>query len=85
MKTESPQTLAARTLNDVRWSATLDRTAATAPARAAPIARVADEIDPHHELPPDERTRRATHAWYSELGRRSAAAQRTRKTAGGAA
>src|SRR5665647_3846958 len=63
------------------WSRTTDRSARTAPARAALMARFEREVDPEGVLPPDERARRADHkrrAYFGRLALKSARARRAR-------
>lgn len=82
---DPPQTAAAKALNAHRWAKVDDRSEATAPGRAALWQRFLDEVDPHRELPEDERTQRAQAArkrHYAELGRRSGEAKRTRRANG---
>jgi hypothetical protein len=53
-----------------RWARTSDRTAATAPARAAFASRFEREVDPDGKLPAHERAQRADaarSAFYAEL------------------
>ena len=64
------------------WARTVDRTARTAPARAALLARFEHEADPDGLLPPDERARRAGHlrkAYYLRLALKSAQVRRARQ------
>ena len=64
------------------WARTVDRTARTAPARAALLARFEREADPDGLLPPDERARRAGHlrkAYYLRLALKSAQVRRARQ------
>lgn len=63
------------------WSRTPDRSARTAPARAALMAKFEREVDPDGTLPPDERARRAEHkrkAYFGRLALKSAKARRAR-------
>lgn len=65
-----------------RWANTADRTAATAPARAAMQAKFEAQVDPDGLLPADERARRAEsarRAHYQRLALASAKARRARK------
>ncbi|HEX6940749.1 MAG TPA: hypothetical protein VF158_15135 [Longimicrobiales bacterium] len=58
-----------------RWAHVQDRTAATAPARAAADQRFERLVDPDGVLPPDERARRAEaarRAHYRRMAARSA-------------
>jgi hypothetical protein len=62
-----------------RWARTPDRTAATAPARAALDARFAAEVDPDGTLDPAERAKRVSmlrRAHFARLARRSAQKRR---------
>lgn len=83
MGTGLPQVSAASALARHRWDNTPDRAAATAPGRMASIARYADQVDPDHLLPPDERLEQGKRAFYEDLGRRSGEARRARKAATG--
>lgn len=63
------------------WAHTSDRSARTAPARAALMARFEADVDPDGMLPPDERARRAKHArkaYFLRLALKSAKARRAR-------
>lgn len=65
------------------WANTADRTARTAPARHAFLARFEDQVDPRRELPPEERARRAAHArkaYFARLALKSAQARRSAST-----
>lgn len=71
----SRRSMAARIAAHTRWARTSDRTAATAPARAALDARFEREVDPDGVLPPEERARRSQHArtaYYTRLALLSA-------------
>ena len=73
------RTLAARAAAHTSWARTPDRSARTAPGRAALQARFEAEVDPEGVLPPDERARRADSAraaYFSRLALRSAKARR---------
>jgi membrane-bound lytic murein transglycosylase B len=64
------------------WANTTDRSARTAPARAAQLARYLDQVDPEHVLPEDERRQRAEQArraWYRAIGRLGQRARRQRR------
>ena len=68
-----------RTLTAQIAARTPDRTAATAPARAAFDARFEREVDPERVLPSAERARRAAHArkaYFTRLALRSAQRRR---------
>ncbi len=61
------------------WARTTDRSARTAPARAALMAKFERQVDPDDSLPPDERARRAEHArkaYFARLALKSARARR---------
>lgn len=61
------------------WALTRDRARRTRPARERFLARFEDEVDPHRELAPEERRRRAEHAKRAHmlrLAKLSAAARR---------
>ncbi len=66
------------------WSRTPDRSARTAPARAAALARFEALVDPDGVLPEAERHRRAEHArkaYFLKLALKSAQARRKVKSA----
>ena len=68
------------------WAHTTDRSARTAPARAAQLARFESQVDPDGRLDVRERARRAEHAkkaFYKALARKSAQARRARRDAQG--
>ena len=82
--TPSERVLRARMAAHISWAKTEDRSARTAPARRAALARFEDQVDPDHRLPPTERARRAEHAMRAHMTRlalRSTQARRTRPTA----
>jgi hypothetical protein len=61
-----------------RWSRVADRSAATAPGRAAFMARFERQVDPDNKLSPDERAKRAQNAmkaYFSSLALKSAKAR----------
>lgn len=63
------------------WAHTSDRTARTAPARAALMAKFEKQVDPEGKLPADERRIRANHlkaAYFKRLALKSAKARRAR-------
>ena len=63
------------------WAVTPDRSARTAPARAAMQKKFEQQVDPEGLLPLPERARRAEHlrkAHYADLALRSAKARRAR-------
>ncbi|SQD97993.1 conserved hypothetical protein [Parafrankia sp. Ea1.12] len=74
--------LIARIAAHTSWANTTDRTARTAPGRAAFLDRFDRQVDPDGTLKPDERARRAEHArraYFSALALRSAQARRKRR------
>ena len=73
------QSLIARLAAHERWAHTADRTAATAPARAALMARFEREVDPDGTLAPDERARRAENARKSYFLRLALKSARSRR------
>lgn len=61
------------------WANTPDRSARTAPARAAMLAKFEREVDPDGTMPEDERKLRAAHkrkAYFQRLALKSARARR---------
>jgi hypothetical protein len=71
--------LIARQAAHQSWANTQNRTARTAPARDAFLARFEDQVDPGRELTPGERAKRATSArkaHFIRLALRSAQARR---------
>lgn len=67
------------------WARTPDRSARTANARAALMAKFETEIDPTGSLPPAERARRAEHlrkAHFARLALMSARSRRRSKALG---
>ena len=63
------------------WARTDDRSARTAPARRAALARFEEQVDPERQLSATERARRAEHAMRAHMTRlalRSAQARRRR-------
>lgn len=67
---------------NVRWSREKDRTAATAAATAASLARFEREVDPDGVLPPEERARRADNArraYFQRLALKSSRARRAKR------
>lgn len=82
--TEAERKLAASISAHESWAQTPDRSARTAPARAALMAKFEREVDPDGTLPPDERARRAEHkrkAHFQRLALKSARARRMAKAA----
>lgn len=68
------------------WAMCPDRTARTAPARAAALDRFETQVDPDGVLDPVERAKRAENAkkaYFREIALKSAAARARRKAAGG--
>lgn len=81
MALSTDRTLAATIAAHESWANTADRSARTAPARAALMARFEREVDPDGMLAPDERARRAEHkrkAYFARLALKSAQARRAR-------
>lgn len=81
MALQTERTLAAQIAAHESWAHTADRTARTAPARAALMERFEREVDPDGTLPPDERARRAESkrkAHFQRLALKSAKARRAR-------
>lgn len=79
--TPAERSLRARVGAHASWAKTPDRTARTAPARAALMERFEREVDPDGELDPVERGRRAEHArkaYFTKLSLQSAQARRRR-------
>ncbi len=79
MTTSAERSILASIASHESWSRTEDRTARTAPARAAMMARFEREVDPGGVLPPQERTRRADNAkaaYFKRLALKSARARR---------
>lgn len=88
MATQAERNLSARIAANTSWARTTDRSARTAPARAALMARFEAEVDPDGTLLPDERARRAEHlrkAHFQRLALKSARARRAAKDAAQAA
>lgn len=79
---EDTRRLAASIAAHESWAHTPDRSARTAPARAALMARFELEVDPDRILPPQERALRAEHkrkAYFQRLALKSARARTARK------
>ena len=75
----SERRLAASIAAHESWAKTPDRSARTAPARAALLARFERDVDPDGLLLADERERRAEHArkaYFQRLALKSARARR---------
>lgn len=67
------------------WARTPDRSARTAKARAALMAKFETDVDPEGTLPPAERSRRAEHlrkAYFARLALKSARSRRRSKELG---
>ena len=77
--TQEERKLAARIAAHDRWAHEPDRTAATAPARAALMATFERQVDPNGTLPPDERAWRAEHARKAFYGRLALKSARSRR------
>lgn len=78
---DSITTLRARAAAHESWARTQNRTARTAPARAAMQRKFEQQVDPNNELLPAERAKRAENArkaYYTRLALRSAQARRRR-------
>jgi hypothetical protein len=73
--TSEQRSLRAKAAVDASWAHTSDRAARTEPARQAALARFEQQVDPHHELPEEERKHRAESArrsYFRYLALRSA-------------
>lgn len=71
--------LIARLAAHESWANTQNRTARTAPARDAFLAKFEDQVDPGHELMPAERAKRAANArraHFTRLALKSAQSRR---------
>lgn len=78
-RTSAERRLVAQIAANESWAHTPDRSARTAPARAALDAKFESEVDPEGSLAPDERKRRAQHArtaYFQRLALKSARARR---------
>ena len=76
--TPTQRILRAKAAADASWANTSDRSARTEPARRAALARFEQQVDPHGELPDEERQRRAASArrsYFRYLALRSARAR----------
>lgn len=76
------RSLLAKIASHESWAKTDDRSARTAPARAAFLDRFERQVDPDGTLDPAERAKRAKHArtaHFHRLALRSAEARRARK------
>ena len=79
--TPEQRSLRARLAAHVSWANTTDRSARTAAARRAALARFEEEVDPEGVLPPQERAQRAAsarQAYFTRLALRSVRARRCR-------
>jgi hypothetical protein len=65
----SDRSLVAKLAAHESWAQTENRTARTAPARAALMTRFEDQVDPDRTLPPVERARRAESAKKAHFAR----------------
>jgi len=77
---DTVRSLHARLAAHAKWSQA-DPVQGTSAARAAFLDRFEREVDPHGELPPSERERRAAHArkaYFTRLALKSAMARRNR-------
>jgi len=82
--TPAERTRSARIAAHDSWANTPNRSARTAPARAALMAKFEAQVDPDGTLPPDERARRAEHArkaHFARLALKSAQARRRAREA----
>ncbi|MCB2177573.1 MAG: hypothetical protein KQH57_17325 [Actinomycetales bacterium] len=80
--TSNERRLSAQIAAHTSWALTPDRSARTAPARAALMATFERQVDPDGILSPDERARRAEHArkaHFQRLALKSARARRKSK------
>lgn len=78
------RTLIARIAAHESWAQTPDRTARTAPARAAALDRFEREVDPDGVLSPAERAKRAEHArkaYFLRLALKSAQVRKAKAEA----
>lgn len=73
--------LAARIAAHTSWARTPDRSARTAPARAALMAKFEAEVDPDGVLLPAERARRAEHLRKAHFARLALLSARSRRKA----
>lgn len=82
--TDTERSQRSRVIAHKRWAHEPDRTAATAPARSAFLARFEREVDPDGQLDPAERAKRADNArsaYFRELALKSARARRRASSA----
>ena len=73
--------LVARLAAHESWSNTQNRTARTAPARAAFYAKFEDEVDPRRDLAPAERAKRAANARKAHFTRLALKSVQSRREA----
>lgn len=86
--TPTERRLAAQIAAHESWAATPDRSARTAPGRAAFLDRFEKQVDPDGTLEPAERARRAEHArraHFQRLALKSAQSRRRAREATAAA
>lgn len=79
--TPSQRTLRAQIAAHSKWARTLDRSAATRPAREAFDKRFYDKVDPHRELDPATRGRLAAserNAYFKRLALKSSQARKAK-------
>jgi hypothetical protein len=84
MSTPEQRRRAARIAVHTSWANTVDRTARTAPATAASMARFEKQVDPDGVMDPQTRAKAAENArraYFLALAAKSAAARRRRKNA----
>jgi len=82
MSTPAEKSMIGRIAACESWARTPDRSARTAPARAALMARFETDVDPARTLPPAERARRAESlrkAHFARLALKSAQSRRKSK------
>jgi hypothetical protein len=82
--TPAQRTLSGRVGAHESWARTSDRSARTAPARAAAFSRFEREVDPEGVLDPAERHRRAKHAQSAYFSRLALRSSRSRSRAAAA-
>jgi len=79
--TESDRTLAARIAAHESWAKSANRSARTAPARAALLAKFEAQVDPDGSLSPEERLSRAENARKAHFTRLALKSARSRRKA----
>lgn len=80
--TQTERTLRAKIAAHKRWAHTVDRTAATEPARRGLLDKFEREVDPHNRLNPAERAKQAENArreHYARMALKSARARARRR------